>query len=205
LGALAAVALLAGAAVAADEGKWVELLPDGKYQEHWTTEGNWETTDGVLKLSPRPGESGWSRWSSYLWSKKEYEDFEVKFDYKVEPGGNSGFYFRVGNKNSPVGEGIEVQIYASHGKDEAKLTDHDSGGIIPGPPPTKNAAKPQGEWNTFHITNKGDKLTVKLNDVVVNEIDLTKAPLSSRPRKGSIGFQDHALPLWLRNIKIREL
>ena len=46
---------------------------------------------------------------------------------------------------------------------------------------------------------------MKLNCEVVNEVDLTKAPLASRPKKGPIGFQDHALPLWLKDIKIREL
>ena len=200
LGALATVA------VAADEkADWTILLPDGKFDEHWVTKGNWSTVDGAAKLTPRPGESGWSRWASYLWSKQEYEDFEIQFDYKVQQGGNSGFYFRVGDKDNPVAKGIEVQIYASYGKPQEKLGDHDSGGIIPGIGPKKNAAKPHGEWNTFHITNKGDKLTVKLNGEVVNEVDLTKAPLNSRPKKGFIGFQDHALPLELKNIKIREL
>ena len=119
-------------AQAADERPWVNLLPGGAYQEHWTTTGNWQTADGAVKLTPREGERGWSRWSAYLWSKKEYQDFEIQFDYKVEERGNSGFYFRVGDKNSPVGTGIEVQIYASHGKPDNKLSDHDSGGIIPG-------------------------------------------------------------------------
>ena len=202
-GCLAVLALLAGVASAAER-EWVNLLPDGKFAEHWVTTGNWNTEDGAVKLTPREGEKGWSRWDAYLWSKKEYEDFEIQFDYKVEKGGNSGFYFRVGDKNSPVAKGIEVQIYASGGK-EGKLTDHDSGGIIPGLPPTKNTAKPQGEWNRFHIVNKGDKLTVTLNGEVVNEVELTKPPLNTRPKKGFIGFQDHALPLWLKDIKIREL
>jgi hypothetical protein len=85
---------------------------------------------------------------------------------------------RVGDKNSPVGTGIEVQIYASHGKPDNKLSDHDSGGIIPGIRPKENAARPPGEWNHFHIINQSDKLTVKLNGQVVNEVDLTKAPLA---------------------------
>jgi hypothetical protein len=63
----------------------------------------------------------------------------------------------VGDKNSPVANGIEVQIYASHGKPDNKLSDHDSGGVIPGIAPKKNAARPQGEWNHFHIINQGDK------------------------------------------------
>jgi hypothetical protein len=173
---------------------------------HWTTTGNWSWKDGVATLTPRPGEKGWERWSAYLWSNKSYGDFEIEFDYQVQKGGNSGFYFRVGDVNDPVAKGIEVQIYdsASSGP-ESKLNDHDSGGIIPGVPPTKRAAKPAGEWNHFQIVNQNDKLTVKLNGEVVNEVDLAKGPLASRPKEGKIGFQDHGLPLAIRNIKIAEL
>src|SRR4030095_11031809 len=141
------------------------------------------------------GESGWQRYDAYLWSNKEYQDFEIQFDYKVQKGGNSGFYFRVGDKKTPVEKGVEVQIYESHAKGkDAKLTDHDSGGVIPGIPPTKNTTRPANEWNRFHITNKGDKLTIRLNGDVVNEVDLKKEPLASRPKRGYIGFQDHGLP-----------
>ncbi len=185
---------------------WVNLLPDGDFSQHWTTKGNWvKDKDGAITLTPRPGEKGWSRFDAYLWSKLAYTDFEISFDYKVQKQGNSGFYFRVGDVKSPVQKGIEVQIYDSASKKaDAKLGDHDSGGIIPGIPPTANAAKPAGEWNTFHITNKNDKLTVHLNGKTVNVVDLTMK-LKDRPKTGHIGFQDHALPLSLRNIKIREL
>ena len=107
---------------------------------------------------------------------------------------------------SPVAKGIEVQIYESHAKGkDAKLSDHDSGGIIPGIPPTKNAAKPANEWNTFHITCKGRALTVKLNGELVNEVDLDNPKIKDRPDSGYIGFQDHGLPLGLRKIRIRAL
>jgi hypothetical protein len=60
-------------------------------------------------------------------------------------------------------------------------------------------------WNVFHITVKDNKLTVNLNGELVNELDMTQGKAASRPQTGWIGFQDHGLPLWLRNIKIREL
>ncbi len=204
----AVVAALLGSAAHGESQEGVtDLLEGKKLETHWTTKGNWSIdNDGVVTLTPRPGESGWSRFDAYLWSKKKYDDFEIEFEYKVQPQGNSGFYFNVGDKNSPVAKGIEVQIYDSHGKGaDARLTDHDSGGIIPGIPPTKNAAQPAGEWNHFQIRVEGDKLTVKLNGEVVNEVDLKDPKLAGRPDEGYIGFQDHALPLALRNIKIREL
>lgn len=173
---------------------------------HWETKGNWSLKDGVATLTPRAGEGGWSRWDMYLWSKKQYADFRVSFEYMVQKGGNSGFYLRVKDRNDPVAQGIEVQIYDSGSKKpDAKLTDHDSGGIIPGKPPTKNSAKPAGEWNRFVITSQADKLTVELNGEVVNVIDLTQGALSKRPKVGYIGFQDHAMPLSIRNVRVTEL
>jgi len=207
---LAAV-LSAGSLIAFDvqaqdkKSEWVTLLSKGDLAKNWNTKGNWiQSEEGDTTLTPREGEKGWSRWESYLWSKKEYTDFEIEFEYKTQKNGNSGFYFRVGDVNDPVAKGIEVQIYDSHGKAQDKLSDHDSGGVIPGIKPLKNAAKPTGEWNKFQITSKGDKLTIVLNGEVVNEVDLAQDKLKSRPKTGYIGFQDHALPLSLRNIRIRE-
>ena len=121
-------------------------------------------------------------------------------------GGNSGFYFHVGDKKSPVAKGIEVQIYDSASKKPgAKLTDHDSGGIIPGIPPTKNAARPTDEWNRMQVTVKGNRVTIVLNSAVVNDVPLDHPKIKDRPPTGFIGFQDHGLPLWLRNVRVREL
>ena len=86
-----------------------------------------------------------------------------------------------------------------------KLTDHDSGGIIPGVPPGKNAARPADQWNRFHIVCKGKDLTVKLNGEVVNQIKLDHPKIKDRPDRGFIGFQDHALPLALRRLRVKEL
>ena len=48
--------------------------------------------------------------------------------------------------------------------------------------------------------------TVYLNGEYVNAHDLIGGgQLSKRPKTGPIGFQDHALPISLRNIRIKEL
>jgi len=191
------------------DGSWIQLLsPKLKsLDEHWTTTGNWTLINGVATLTPREGEKGWSRFSAYLWSKKKYTNFEIEFEYKLEKKGNSGFYFRVGEVNDPVKQGIEVQIYDSTNKNpEAKLSDHDAGGIIPGLKPLRHAAKPAGKWNRMRVIHRDDKIIVMLNDVKVNAHDLAGGgQLATRPKTGPIGFQDHALPISLRNIRIKEL
>lgn len=216
--ALLAVVIMASllaspAAIAAEDdakpdarSAWTDLLPANKLDKHWHTKGNWLIDEeGVVRLEPREGERGWQRYDAYLWLKDmQPADFEFQFEFKVNKGGNSGFYFHVGDLKSPVAKGIEVQIYDSGSKKpDAKMTDHDAGGIIPGVPPSKNTCKPAGQWNKFHIISKGDKLTVKLNGETVNEVDLNHPKLKDRPKKGYIGFQDHGLPLWLRGMRIR--
>ena len=189
------------------EAGWTDLLAGGDLSKYWHTKGNWDLgKDGVVKLTPRKGERGWSRFDAYLWLRCEYKDFECEFDYMVQRRGNSGFYLHVGDETNPVKKGIEVQIYESHAKGKsARLTDHDSGGIIPGIPPKKNAARPAGEWNRFRIRCRGGKLRVELNGELVNEMSLDHAKIKDRPAAGSIGFQDHSLPLALRRIRIRRL
>src|SRR5438067_996820 len=95
-----------------DKSEGIDLLAGKDLTQHWTTTGNWKLDkDGVVALEPRPGEKGWQRYDAYLWSKKQYKDFEADFEYKVAKGGNSGFYFHVGDLKDPVAKGIEVQIY----------------------------------------------------------------------------------------------
>ena len=194
------------AAVGQGKDGWVDLLGEDLTKQ-CTTKGNWILgPDGVVTLVPRKGESGWQRYDAYLWAKTQYKDFECEFEYKVEAKGNSGFYFHVGDLKDPVKTGIEVQIYDSAGKPAgAKLTDHDSGGIIPGIPPTKNTAKKAGEWNKMRVTVKGNKVTIELNGDVVNDVPLDHAKIKDRPATGYIGFQDHGLPLALRNVRVRGL
>jgi hypothetical protein len=190
-----------------DTKKGEDLLAGDDLSKNWTTTGNWKLDrDGVVTLTPRKGESGWQRYDAYLWLNRKYRDFEAEFEYRIEKGGNSGFYFHVGNRKDPVRTGIEVQIYDSAGKKPgAQLSDHDSGGLIPGIPPTKNAARPAGTWNRMKVTCKGNKVTVTLNGEVVNEAALDSRTIKDRPATGFVGFQDHGLPLALRNVYVREL
>src|SRR5688572_13771743 len=73
-------------AAAREPGKWIPLLSkDTKsLDEHWKTTGNWSLADGVATLTPREGEEGWSRWTAYLWSKEQYEEFDIEFEYKLK-------------------------------------------------------------------------------------------------------------------------
>jgi hypothetical protein len=186
-------------------GKFVDLFAGGDLRKHFETTGNWSLSkEGVAHLQPRKGETDWKRYGAYLWLKNEYKDFECEFEYKHEKGGNSGFYFNVTDRQKAVGPVIEVQIKDSAG--EEKLSAHGiCGGILPGITPTSNAAKPAGQWNKMVVSSLNGEITVKLNGTLVNKTSLTHPKLKSKPKQGFIGFQDHGIPFWLRNVRVRNV
>jgi len=66
-------------------------------------------------------------------------------------------------------------------------------------------AKPAGEWNRMIVTCRGTNLQVELNGEKVVDLQLDKSRVKDRPLTGYVGLQDHGLPLWFRNVRIREL
>lgn len=202
MSAVAIVSALAGSVAAANEG-FVDMF-NGKDLTGWKTTGNWVIEPGnVVTLKPRPGESGWKRFSDYITTERQYGDFILDLEFKFEKDGNSGVFMRIGDPGDPVTNGFEVQILDTHGKE--KVGEHDCGGVIKTQGPSKNMVKPAGEWNRYSITMKGSQLTVVLNGEPIIDLDLGKTGLKDRPAKGHIGFQDEAKRIWYRNVRIKEL
>ncbi|HWE35878.1 MAG TPA: DUF1080 domain-containing protein [Isosphaeraceae bacterium] len=164
-------------------------LFNGKDLANWDNtgkaKGHWTARDGVLHYDGK-GDS--------LKTAKDYGDFELFVDWKIGPKGDSGIYLR--------------------GKPQVQIWDDPigSGGLYnnkKGPSkPLKVADKPVGEWNTFHIIMKGEKVTVWLNgELVVDNVTLENYPdyKGPIPGTGTIELQHHNHPLEFRNIYIKEL
>lgn len=184
-----------------------QIIYDGKDLSQVKTKGNWQIQeDGSLHLKPREGESGWKRYPSYLWLKKDYADFVFDFEFKFEAGGNSGFYFRCGDEVDPTKSGFEVQILDSHDK-EGELGHHDMGGVIRTNGPMVNAAKPAGEWQRMTVSMKEDQLTVVLNGKLIQNFNLREKKPENKKlvKSGKICIQDHGQPFTVRNLKIKPL
>jgi hypothetical protein len=160
---------------------------------------NWTVKDGVIHCTGKGGIS--------LQTTKDYGNFELMIDWKIEKGGDSGIYLR----GQP-----QVQIWDSDNLAKGLEADagKGSGGLWNNPKedkakvPLKKADKPVGEWNTFHITMVGDEVTIKLNGELV--VDKGKLPNyfekgQPLPAKGPIELQIHGNPLWFKNIYIKEL
>lgn len=159
---------------------------------HWKVQ-----PDGVLAYDGK---------ANSLQTIKDYGDFELLIDWKIEEKGDSGLYLR----GQP-----QVQIWDSERTGGARGLDKNSGsgGLWNNPEnlgkrPLKKADKPVGEWNTFRIVMVGDKVTVYLNGTLV----VDRQPLlnywdrkSPLPTRGPIELQHHGDKLWFRNIFIKEL
>src|SRR5438105_1436821 len=97
---------------------------------------------------------------------------------------DSGIYLRGSPKSQvniwmwPIGSG-EVYGYRTDGKMPPE--------VRAGVTPKKKADRPRGQWNTFEITMKGDRLWVKLNGEEV----ISNAQLPGVPREGPIALQHH--------------
>jgi len=206
-------ALAASAQSDAPEG--FTSLFNGRDLTGWTVpkgdNGHWRVVDGVIDYDAMSEASD----DKSLWSEKEFGDFELRVDWRLKdvpfrnsnvpiilpdgshkkgpdgkdllmtvPDGDSGIYLRGESKaqvniwNWPIGSG-EVYGYRT---DESQPAE-----VRAGVTPTANADRHIGEWNTFAITMRGDRLTVVLNGKTVIE----NVQLPGVPARGRVALQHH--------------
>jgi hypothetical protein len=198
--------------------------------------GHWKVVDGVIDYDAESEGKG----DKCLWSEREFGDFVLRLDWRIKqtpfinpnvpiiladgshkkdaegreikmvvPDSDSGVFLRGQGKSQvniwcwPVGSG-EVYGY--------RMDKSMSPEVRAGVTPKKHADKNIGEWNTFEITMKGDRLTVVLNGEVVIE----NARLPGIPPRGPLALQHHGSKrdgkwtgppslVQFRNISIKEL
>lgn len=215
-------------------------LFNGKDFTNWKVpegdNGHWKVLKEVIDYDA----DSESKADKTLWTRKEYGDFELYVDFRIKetpynnpnvpiilpsglnkkdengkeihmvvPDSDSGIYLRGNSKSQvniwcwPIGCG-EVYGYRT---DETMPPE-----VRRGVTPKLNADRNIGEWNTFKITRKGDRLTVELNGEKV----IDNAQLPGVPARGPIGLQHHGSKVngvWVsppamvqfRNIYIKEI
>jgi len=176
---------------------WEMKQSKGEAKDYWSV-----TEDGILTAKAGTG---------WLGTTKEYGDFILRVEWRIQEGGNSGVFLRVpGVKEnvSPSATGAEIQILDDNSeKYKGKLKPYQySGSIYTFVPCSKPVFKGAGEWNKFEITCRGDKISVVYNGEMVAEADGSKIEeLGKRPKRGLIGLQNHGSPVEFRNIEIKVL
>ncbi len=169
-----------------------EELAEAQAKADEDMRAHWKVVDGVLCFDGK-GHS--------LCTARDYSDFEMLVDWKIQSGGDSGIYLR-GSPQVQIWDTALTRVGAQVG----------SGGLYNnqnGPRnPLKVADKPVGQWNTFKITMVGERVTVYLNDVlVVDNVVMDNYWERDKPiyPNGQIELQSHGSLLEFRNIYLREI
>lgn len=151
-------------------------------------------------------------------TKEKYSNFEMQFEWKISPGGNSGVMYRVGlGDSAPYMTGIEYQILDDSKHPDGKKAETSAGSVYALFAPKEYKKKAVGGWNKSRIVVEGSKITHVLNGKRVVETDMASPEWQSKvasskfkdwekfakEKSGHIAFQDHGNKVWYRNIKIR--
>lgn len=221
-------------------GEWIELIGSSGFDAWQTVDERLavgggaelaQDNDRQLRSTPGTGVLVAERRDGYrhLITNEPFGDCELHAEFLVASRSNSGIKFH-GH--------YEIQIYDSHGTPDEKLHGSDCGGVYPrwhyvngkftyldnGVPPSTNATKPPGEWQTLDVVfraprfddagNKAENarlVTVKLNGQVIHDSVELKTPTGLVRKdakefpRGPLLIQVNHGPVAWRNVRIREL
>ncbi len=177
-------------------------IADGKTFNGWKQDGNWVIDDGAF-ARVRP--SGQLTYEAQLIP----DDFELRFDWKVSKGCNSGVYYRPGQ--------VEYQVLDDENSPYGENPRQSAASIFFCMAPSKRAAKPFGEWNTARILCKGSVIEHWLNEQRVLSFDYNDPKWSQyvellrirggdlTRRGGKLLLQDHGQDVAFRNLRLRTI
>lgn len=193
----------------AEEAKFVPLF-DGKSLDGWegAVEG-YQVADGMLIC--REGAVG------NLLTKKEFSDFDLKFEFLLAPDANNGLAIRAPLDGDAAYAGMELQIIDNESKKYGDLLDYQYHGSLYGiAPALRGFQKPTGEWNQQEVHCRGRQITVTLNGKKILDVNLDhvaphgetidqKEHPGLKRSTGRVGFLSHGDKVSFRNIMIKDL
>lgn len=177
---------------------------------------NWHVENGTLML----GQGGDSTAHGDLLTRDAYGDFELDYDWRISPGGNSGVIYRVAETEPESwGTGMEMQVLDDSGHADGKKPSHRAGALYDLVAPPPGVARPVGQFNHARIVMHGMHVQQYLNGRLTADLDLAgprgraliaeskwkEYPHFASQRAGHIALQDHGNVVAFRNIRIRRL
>ncbi len=198
----------ANAWLAERSGNGFEAIFNGKDFTGWKGPiESCEIVDGAVRCKPGKGGT--------IHTEKEYDDFAVRFEFKLTPGGNSGLAIRYPGEGDTAYLGMcELQVLDSEHPKYAKLDARQFHGSAYGIAAAERGyLRPTGEWNFEVVRVKGSRITVELNGSVILDADVaeTKEFMAGKPHpgltrtSGYFGFAGHNDPVEFRAIAIKPL
>lgn len=192
--------LVAGALEPAEEKLGFVALFDGKSFDGWKQGGNWEIQDGAFARVKGGGSLTWE-------AQTVPDEFELRFEWKVSKGCNSGVYYRPGQ--------VEYQVLDDIDSPYGENPRQSAASLFFCMAPSKRATRPVGEWNTARILCKGSVIEHWLNEERVLSFDYTDPKWAReiellrirggnlKGRGGKLSLQDHGQNVWFRNLRLR--
>ncbi|MDR3711402.1 MAG: DUF1080 domain-containing protein [Puia sp.] len=202
-----------------------KLLFDGKTTQGWhtylrdTVGSKWQVKDQTLVFDTSQAESG----GGDLVTNESYENYELKLEWKISKGGNSGIIFDV-QEDPKFGAtyltGPEMQVLDNKDASDNKKQSHLAGCLYDlAGDATVSKPHPAGEWNQVRILQNKGHLTLWLNgiqtyDGQIGSDEWNKLVANSKFKHtsnfakvaaGKISLQEHPGSSGWRNIKIRLL
>ena len=170
----------------------------------------WKVSAGALHFDGTKG-------SGDIITKQEFENFVLKFQWKISEGGNSGVMYRVslGDKK-PYLTGPEYQVLDDTKHKDGNSPSTSSGALYALYVPQNKTLNPVGQWNTSKIILSGNKVEHWLNGAKVVDAEIGSADWNEKVeaskfktwekfgknKKGHICFQDHGDKVWYRSITV---
>ena len=203
----------------------LQTLFDGKSLSGWHAFNkpgeikNWTIEDGAMVcLGAAVGDSGGD-----IVSDKEYDNFELSWDWKIDKGGNSGVMYHViesSKYKAPYETGPEYQLIDDDGyPDKLENWQKTGADYAMNIPNDKKKVNPVGEWNTSKIIFNKGHVEHWLNGEKIIEFEAGNEkwikekeqgkwkdfPDYGSIKKGRISLQDHGNKAYFKNITIKEL
>ena len=170
---------------------------NGKDLSGWWHPGDisaWRAEDGNLVLR-KPG-------GNYVRTKKEYGNFTLSLECRIQKGGNSGVGIRTPRLGWPSGDGMELQLWDL--ANTTPLDKHAAMAIYGNVPPLARADR-SGQWNRVVIKADGRMISGWMNGELVQQCNTAFHPeLKHRHLKGWIGVQEHGATMEVRNLRVLE-
>jgi Domain of Unknown Function (DUF1080) len=159
---------------------WTNLF-DGKSLDGWKTSENPSTfsvQDGMIVVFGERAHLFYT--GSFM--DHSFKNFEFKLKVMTTPGSNSGLFIHTEYQETGwPSKGYEIQVNQTH-------TDWRKTGSIYAVQDVKEVFVKDNEWYTQHVIVQGKRITVKINDKVIN--DYTEGE-NGKLSSGTIALQGH--------------
>jgi hypothetical protein len=176
-----------------------QKLFNGKDLNGWTIHGTekWYVENGNLVC-----ESGPDKKYGYLSTNKQYKNFVLEYDFKLEANGNSGVFIRSSIEGTKI-SGWQVEV-APPGNGTGGIYESYGRGWLTKPTAEKESSLSADGWNTGKIEVKNDEITTWLNGNQISNIKDGKIGAAT----GFIALQIHdggGIKVRWKNIRLKEI